>query len=321
MTRARLTALLGASALAILTGCSATGGSVESDSRATVYVSVPLSGSSAADGHDVVLGAKLALAAAGGRAGELPVEARYLDEGSASGATPRWSPAQAAANARRAVEDSTAIAYLGDFDSGATRSSLPITNEAHLLQVSPASTAVDLVQPFPGSDDVPEVQPSGDRTFGRVIPDDEALADARRAWAKELGTQRIGVLYPGDDAASLARHGDRFVVSPAQDPSELPSSRQTFTHEYRKHYGTSPGPYSAYGYEAMSVILDSIERAGDEGDQRQPVIDSFFDTTDRRSILGTYSIDSVGDTTLGRLAGYRVLSDGNLRFDRPLHAP
>src|SRR5215212_3797789 len=318
MRRALLTALLGASALAILTGCSAAGGGVESDSRATVYVSLPLSGSGAADGHDVVLGAKLALADAGGRAGELPVKARYLDDTPGSGATPNWSPAQAAENARRAVEDSTAIAYLGDFDSGATRSSLPITNEADLLQVSPSSTAVDLVQPFAGSDDVPEAQPSGDRTFGRVIPDDEALTSARRAWAKKLGTKRIGALYPGDDAASLARGGDRFAVSAAQDPSHLPSSGQNFAHEYQKRYGRTPGPYSAYGYEAMSVILDSIDRAGDEGDQRQAVIDSFFDTTNRRSVLGTYSIDQVGDTTLGQLAGYRVSSVGKLRFDRPL---
>ena len=44
----------------------------------------------------------------------------------------------------------------------------------------------------------------------------------------------------------------------------------------------------------MAVVLDSIERAGDQGDGRDSVVDAFFDTRDRDSILGTYSIDEVG---------------------------
>ena len=56
----------------------------------------------------------------------------------------------------------------------------------------------------------------------------------------------------------------------------------------------------------MAVVLDSIRRAGDSGDDRDAVVDAFFDTQDRHSVLGTYSIDDVGDTTLNRLAGYRV---------------
>jgi branched-chain amino acid transport system substrate-binding protein len=54
----------------------------------------------------------------------------------------------------------------------------------------------------------------------------------------------------------------------------------------------------------MAVILDSIERADDPGD-RTAVVNAFFDTTERESVLGTYSIDEVGDTTLGRMTGYR----------------
>jgi hypothetical protein len=37
-------------------------------------------------------------------------------------------------------------------------------------------------------------------------------------------------------------------------------------------------------------------------------------------VLGTYSIDEVGDTTLGRLAGYRLV-DGRPRFDTALRVP
>ena len=53
------------------------------------------------------------------------------------------------------------------------------------------------------------------------------------------------------------------------------------------------------------MILDSIERASDPAD-RAAVIDAFFETTDRDSVLGTYSIDEVGDTTLDRMTGYEL---------------
>jgi hypothetical protein len=55
----------------------------------------------------------------------------------------------------------------------------------------------------------------------------------------------------------------------------------------------------------MAVILDSIERASDPTD-RGAVVDAFFETADRDSVLGRYSIDEVGDTTLERLSGYRI---------------
>ena len=166
---------------------------IQPGERVTVYVSMPLRGPHGADGRDVVQAAKFALADAGGKLGKLAVRALYLDDTSGRGARARWSQAAAAANARDAAEDSSAIAYLGDFDSGATRASLPITNEARMLQVSPASAAVDLVQPFLGAgDQVPEeLQPTGERSFGRVIPSDEAQAQAAAGWARRLGARRM----------------------------------------------------------------------------------------------------------------------------------
>jgi hypothetical protein len=142
-------------------GCASPGSGIEAGEHVTVYVSSPLRGPEASQGRDVADGARLALANARGRVGGLAVRARYLDD-TGPGADVGWSPAAAAANARRAAEDSTAIAYLGDFDSGATRSSLPITNQARLLQVSPASAAVDLVQPYLGAGDrLPRPCPTG----------------------------------------------------------------------------------------------------------------------------------------------------------------
>jgi branched-chain amino acid transport system substrate-binding protein len=361
--RLRFSASTGAAVAATVGLAACGGGGVSGASRVTVYVSMPLHGASAPAGRTVVRGARMALAAAGGRAGKLRVRAVYLDDTAGSGGGARWSQAVVGANARRATENTSAVAYIGDFESGATRTSEAITNAAHLLQISPASTAVDLVRPFLGSDQLPAVEEEGgERTFGRVIPDDQAQAVAGVVWVRKLGEKRVAVLsdstrfgrtmatafreallgsrvvrrgaqliyyagVAGDEprAATARFHGPvmasdallepfsagatplaSLATSAAQDPAQLPPAGQRFARSYRRRYGRAPERYAAYGFEAMALALDSIRRAGDSGDQRQAVVDSFFATRGRRSILGTYSIDAVGNTTLPRLTGYAV---------------
>jgi branched-chain amino acid transport system substrate-binding protein len=343
--------------LASLAGGCAGGDEESGDATATVYVSLPLRGPAGADGRDAADGARLALDDAAGEAGELAVEAEFLDDTEGTAADARWTPARAAANARAATQDSTAIAYLGDFESGATRASLPVTNAARLLQVSPASAAVDLVTPFPGSDELPEAQPGGARNFGRVIPSDRAQALAGAGWVDRMDVARVAIesdgtafgktmvagfedglrraaivagadfVYygglPDNQPLAGARGLDRLMVSDAElepgvseppgtlatsaalDPGQLPPAGQKFADAFRAEYGRPPGRYAAYGYEAMAVILDSIERASDPAD-RSAVIEAFFATTDRDSVIGTYSIDDVGDTTLDRMTGYEL---------------
>lgn len=83
-----------------------------------------------------------------------------------------------------------------------------------------------------------------------------------------------------------------------------------------------PEPYASYGYEAMSLLVDAIGRATDHGRRaarRSQVLAAIFHTHDRRSVLGTYSIDRDGDTTLHRYGVYRVLA-GRLRFWRAIDA-
>ena len=71
----------------------------------------------------------------------------------------------------------------------------------------------------------------------------------------------------------------------------------------------------------MAVALDAIDRADDPLD-RGSVVDAFFATADRDSILGTYSIDEAGDTTLRRVGAYEAQRGGRLApAPRPLGAP
>ena len=56
--------------------------------------------------------------------------------------------------------------------------------------------------------------------------------------------------------------------------------------------------YAIYGYEAMSLILDTCEELGPDCTDKQAMIDALFATKVRESVLGTYDIDENGDTTL-----------------------
>ncbi len=78
---------------------------------------------------------------------------------------------------------------------------------------------------------------------------------------------------------------------------ELPPDGQDFFKDYGEKYGDkTPDPYSIYGYESMRLALDAIERS--ETGEKADIVKALFDTKDRESVLGTYSIDDNGDTSL-----------------------
>ena len=134
----------GAAALALtliaIAGCG--GSEPSSEAELTVYVSAP----DTPAGRQVVSRARAELADAGGEAGGVAVRGVYLD------APP--DPAAIAANARRAVEDSTSVAYIGELEPKADLSSRPITNDAELLQVTPEGNAMARVlEAIDGADD------------------------------------------------------------------------------------------------------------------------------------------------------------------------
>jgi len=123
----RLLAGLAAVAAVAIAGCAASGGGVSSDAPLTVYLSVPLSGPDAVRGEAIAAEAKRALAGAGGKAGSHPIELQVLDDDG--------TPVGAGVNARTANEDASTIAYIGDLDEPATRTSLPITDLANIPQI------------------------------------------------------------------------------------------------------------------------------------------------------------------------------------------
>lgn len=106
-------------------------------------------------------------------------------------------------------------------------------------------------------------------------------------------------------------------------PDEYPPEGQKFFEDFKTEYGIeSPDPYAIYGYEAMRLALDAVENAKQSDDIktfRQNVIDELFATRDRVSVLGTYSIDENGDTSLTDYGIYKI-ADGKLKFEKAVKA-
>jgi branched-chain amino acid transport system substrate-binding protein len=163
----------------------------------TIYMSVPLQGASRVNARAVVSGAQLALAAIGGRIGRYRVTLRPLDD---SISIRGWDPGQTTRNARTAVQDRTAIGYLGDFNSGASAISIPLLNRAGIAQISPASTAVGLTLggPAAGPGEPQKYYPTGTRTFARVIPNDSVQAGAQAQLQRSVGCTTTYVADDGE---------------------------------------------------------------------------------------------------------------------------
>jgi branched-chain amino acid transport system substrate-binding protein len=386
-------------------GGSSTGSSSSGATSLTIYSSLPLQGDSRPQSVSVNNGESLALAKAGNKAGKFTIKYVKLDD--ATAAAGKWDPGSTSADARKAAQDKSTIAYLGEFNSGASAISIPILNEAGILQISPSNTAVGLTRSQGADKGEPDkYYPSGKRTYGRVVPADHIQAAAQVTYQKDQGCTKLYILNDkevygkglADQVATIAKaqgltvlgndgidpkaanyraltgtikgagadcvffggitqnnavqlwkdlnaalptaklfgpdgvaesafsskigskaEKQTFVTNPTLDPKLYPPAGQDFFKEYKAKYGKDPEPYAIYGYEAMSVALLAIQNAGDKGNDRQAVIDAFYKIKDRNSVLGTYSIDQNGDTTLSDYGGDKIVG-GKLVFDKVIKA-
>ena len=95
------------------------------------------------------------------------------------------------------------------------------------------------------------------------------------------------------------------LVEAALAPQSLPAPGQEFLERFRAEFGREPGPYAAYGYEAMAVVLEAIDRR-DAGKELRPSVRDALVKVERldESVLGPYSFTTDGDTTLCEVQVY-----------------
>jgi branched-chain amino acid transport system substrate-binding protein len=137
------------------------------------------------------------------------------------------------------------------------------------------------------------------------------------------GVAETGFIDPGEGGlpADVAARTTVTVATLSAEEYErrnIPARR--FFDRYEERYGDrTPDPYAIFGYETMSLILDAMKRAGDEANDRDKVLEQIFATENRNSVIGRYSIDDNGDTTLTDYGSYGI-EGGELAFKKTVEA-
>jgi branched-chain amino acid transport system substrate-binding protein len=148
------------------------------------------------------------------------------------------------------------------------------------------------------------------KDFSAAIPDAKLYGPDGVAEAAFTDPKKGGVPASVGDKTTLTV----ATLSPDQYP---PEGRKFFSEFAAKYNDKTPDPYAIYGYEAMSLALDSIKRAGSA--DKADILKALFATKDRKSVLGTYSIDKNGDTTVTDYGVYKI-KNGELTFDKTVKA-
>jgi branched-chain amino acid transport system substrate-binding protein len=186
----------------VLAGCSSEstierGGRIPGTTL-SIYSMLPLSGPHAQAARDAVRGQKLALAQSGATAGPFKVNFASVD---LSG-----SKRKVAASVRDAIHDLSIVAAISDLDTRTAQVSVPLFNEAGILQVSPGVTYAGFAAPVGADPDSPgRYFPAGRRTFAPLLPNGaaEAVALARAAKGKVAIEWEAG---PAGEALNAAVH-------------------------------------------------------------------------------------------------------------------
>ena len=376
----------------------------------TIYSSLPLQGTSRGQSLAVIAGERAALRrlAPGNKVGNFNIKYVSLDDSTAQNPGTA-DEGQTAQNARRAASDRTTIFYLGEFNSGGSKVSIPILNKGGIPQISPANTYVGLTTNDPGSEpgEPQKYYPTGKRTYARVVPRDTIQGAALVATMKEDGCKTVTLWNDGSTyGAGLARNielsaqkaqitiqgkqrtdktapnyralaagirSDCFLWSgvtgengvqvfkdaaaacedcklygpdgvaeeaftnPAEGGipadvgrrtkvtvatlgvKDLPSARPVVSALRQQGGGGTVDPYAIYGYETMALALDVLKKAGAQANDRERVRQLLFQQKNRNSVLGTYSIDENGDTTLTDYGLY-VVRDGQPEYSKKIVA-
>jgi branched-chain amino acid transport system substrate-binding protein len=356
----------------------------------------------------IVNSIKMALEEVNSKVGNITIEYEALDD--ATAAKQSWDASQEAENARKAIEDSKVVAYIGTYNSGAAKVAIPLLCKANMVMVSPANTYVGLtksIPPISAANEPGTYYPDGCKhNFFRVIPTDKIQGDAAANWAKELGAKKVyithddelygkgladgfriklkelGIAEAGYEAAPKADNYRALINKVKDSGADLlysgsivdnntavmvknlreidPTSKIKFmtgdgnlcgeflkaagssaegaygtiggtapeaytgaakdwlTKYKAKFSGADPDVYAIYGYEAAKVVITALQKAGDKADDRATVRDNVSATKDFTGVLGKWSFDKDGDTSLTQMSAF-IGKGGKWAFEKVLN--
>ncbi len=113
------------------------------------------------------------------------------------------------------------------------------------------------------------------------------------------------------DGAGAASEGMN-ITQPGIPADQLKGAGKKFVTDFTAEIGHQPDPYTNYAAQATEVLLTAIDKA--DGD-RTKVAQNLFNLDVKNGILGDFTIDENGDTTLGTVSVYQV-KGGKGVFDK-----
>jgi branched-chain amino acid transport system substrate-binding protein len=171
--------------------------------------------------------------------------------------------------------------------------------------------------------------------IARIDPDAIYFGGIIENNAGQLIKDKVGAGMSNDDVLFIGPDGifvDTFISQAGNaaegayitfgglPQSELTAKGQQFVQDYESQHDDAIQPYTAYAYEAANVMLDAIERASKEGEvTREAVLQQIFATEDFNGVLGTWSFDEDGDTSLTELSVQQV-ENGQFEYQRTIDA-
>jgi branched-chain amino acid transport system substrate-binding protein len=178
-----------------LTACGGGGGG---GATLKIVSSLPMTGASLTQTQTIVNAMQLRVDQAGGKACGGKYTIIYEPWDDASAALGKWDPAVETENANKAAADKSIVAYLGTFNSGAAKLSIPILNQAGpLVMISPANTAPGLTHAAAGltePDEPDKYYPSGVRNYARVAATDDFQGPVAVNLMVSLGVKSLYIL-------------------------------------------------------------------------------------------------------------------------------
>jgi branched-chain amino acid transport system substrate-binding protein len=181
--------------LVVGAGCDGKKGGPAGGAEKTIKIvsSLPRTGSANAQTTTIVNGIRLAIEEVNGKVGDFTIV--YEDWDDASAKKGDWDPEVEASNADKAIKDGDVMAYIGTYNSGAAKISMPLLNKAGLVMISPANTGPGLTKPGMGEPGEPQIyQPSGKISYYRVVPADDIQGKVGAEWMAQMSAKSVYVL-------------------------------------------------------------------------------------------------------------------------------
>jgi branched-chain amino acid transport system substrate-binding protein len=173
-----------------------------STSEIHIYSSLPLEGTSLPQSTAIVNELKAVLD--GQKIGNFTIKYTSLDDASAAKGGD-WDGAVEQSNANKATSDPDTMVYIGTYNSGAAKLSIPILGKACLVMFSPANSYPGLTKAVEGVTEAGEPDsyyPLHYRNYARDINTDDAQGGASSEWAFSLGFKKAYVIDDGQTYGS-----------------------------------------------------------------------------------------------------------------------